>query len=334
MKRFIPTLILVALCVGGFWYASSRNFFKEETPAAPSVVAVKKEDVVAYAVKAGDSATELQQKDGKWAMTKPSALPLSDYAVTGWIDSFSAVTKDKSVDENPTDLAQFGLDKPAHEFSVTLKDGATHTLAVGNPVAVQGYYYAKYSGSPEVFRLSEANVTALSKQPLDFMEKAAVQLNYEQVRSLKVDWKGAGWTLTKAEPDKKSYEANWKLGDKEVKGADASNYLDKAAFLDTNELAKKASEVQGLNAPDLKLEVKEVDAAGKETTNVYIGKAEGDKVWIAKQGGEWAYAVAADAVQALADQGKEPPAAETPAPAAGAGSTPAPAAPAPAGTQP
>ncbi|MCZ8514938.1 DUF4340 domain-containing protein [Paenibacillus filicis] len=307
MKKFIPTLILVVLCIGGFWYASSKDFFKEKKPDAPALVTVKKEDVASYAIKSGDTAVEIQQKDGKWTMAKPSPLPLNDFSTTGWVDSFNGATKDKTVDANPKDLAQFGLDKPKQEFSVTMKDGTTHTLSIGDPVAVQGFDYAKFSGSPEVFQISDTTVKALDKKPLDFMEKSPVTLNYEQVRSLSVDWKGQQWTLTKSEPDKKSFEANWKLGDKEVKGADASNYLDKAAFLSTNELVKPASDVKGLDAPELKIMVKEADQAGKETTNVYAGKVEGSNVWIAQQGGPWAFAVPADSVQALSDQGKDKP---------------------------
>lgn len=305
MKRLIPTLVLVVLCIGGFWYASSQNFFKEKPKTAPTLVTVKKEEVASYSVKDGDTVIELQQKDGKWSMTKPSALPLDSSSVTGWIDSFNGATKDKTVDEAPKDLAQFGLDKPKQEFSVTLANGTTHKLSVGDPVAVQGFYYAMFSGSPEVFQLSESKVTALNKKPLDFMEKSPITMNYDQVSSLAVDWKGQKWTLTKTEPDKKSYEAKWKLGDKDVTGTDAGNYLDKALFMSTQQLAKPVSEVKGLEAPELKIEVKESAGAGKETTSDYVGKVDGDNVWIAKQGGEWAYSIPASTVQELADKGKE-----------------------------
>lgn len=308
MKRLIPTMILVILCIGGFWFASSKDFFKEKPPEAPALVNVKKEEVAGYTIKKGDTVIELQQKDGGWTMIRPSAIPLNAVQPAGWIDSFNAVKKDKIVDENPSDLTQFGLNPPAQEFSIKLTNGTTHTLSVGGPVAVQGYYYAKFGGSPEVFQISESTLTSLEKQQIDFMEKRPIQLNYEQVRALSVDWKGHKWTLTKSEPDKKSYEANWKLGDKEVKGVDASRYLDKAAFLSTEQLAKPASEVKGLDQPELRIEIQTAGEDGKETSTVYVGKVENDNVWIAKQGGEWAFAVPASAIQELADKDKEAPA--------------------------
>ncbi|AFC27137.1 hypothetical protein PM3016_155 [Paenibacillus mucilaginosus 3016] len=324
MKRLIPTLVLVLLCIGGFWYASSKDFFKEKPPETPALVTVSKQDVTGYTIKNGDTVVEMAQKDGKWTMTKPSALPLNDYEPGAWVDSFTNAKKEKTVDANPSDLAQFGLAQPNQEFTVTLKDGTKHTLSVGDPVAVQGFYYAKFGSSPEVFQLAEMHVTSLAKQPLDFMEKSPVKLNYEAVRSIAVDYKGGKWTLTKAETDKKSYEANWKLGDQEVKGADASAYLDKVSFLTTDQPAKASAEVKGLDQPDLRLEVKEADAEGKETAALYTGKLDGANVWIAKQGDAWAFSVPAASVQELADLPKTKAAEGA---AAGDAAAPAPAAP-------
>lgn len=322
MKRLIPTLLLVIICIGGFWYASSQDFFKEKKPEAAPIAKVKKEEVASYSVKTGDTELEMQQKDGKWTMSKPSPLPLNDYSANGWIDSFNMISKDATIDAEGKDLAKFGLDKPQQQFSVKLSNGTVHTLSVGNAMLVQGYDYAMFSGSPEVFKLSDSQVKSLAKTPLDFMEKSPVKLDYEQVRGLTVDWKGHKWTLTKTDVDKKSYEANWKLGDQEVKGADSSKYLDKLQFLATEQLAKKAADVK-LNAPELRVEVKTADTAGKEATTVYVGKLDGEQVWIAQEGGEWAYAVPSASIQELSELDKPQPAesAAPGAPSAPAGST-------------
>jgi hypothetical protein len=312
MKRLIPTLLLVILCIGGFWYASSKDFFKEQKPdAGPSLVKVNKDEVASYSIKTTDSEVELQRKDGKWSMTKPSPLPLEDYVADGWVESFQAVSKDKTVDANATDLAQFGLDKPSQLFKVTLQNGAVHTLSVGDPVAIQGFHYAMFSGSPEVFQLSDTKTTPLAIGQMDFMDKNPVKLDYEQVRSMMVSWKGKNWTLTKTDVDKKSYESDWKLGDTVVKAADASGFLDKLLFLATGQLAKRASEVKW-DAPELRVEVKQVDGDKKESTAVYLGKIDQDNVWMAKEGGEWAYAIPLASIQELSDKSNPPVQADAP----------------------
>lgn len=309
MKRLIPTIVLLVLCIGGFWYASSKDFFKEKKPTPAAVVNVKKEEVASYTIKKGDSVIEMQQKDGKWSMTKPAPLPLNGYSPAGWIDSLNGATKEKTVNANASDLAQFGLDQPKQEFTVTLTNGTTQKLSIGNPLPVPGFSYAKFGSSPEVFQMSDEKIKSLAKEPIDFMEKSPFIVHYEEIRSLTVDWKGQKWTLTKSDPSKASYDSNWKLGDKELKGSDASGILDKTAFISSNEMVKRVAEVK-LDAPELKVEMKDVDKNNKETTTVYVGKIDGDNVWIAKQGGEWVYTIPAATIQELADKGKEVPPAQ------------------------
>jgi|GEM_PF-580559 len=306
MKRLIPTLVLVIVCIAAFWYASSKNFFQEQPETGTKLVTISKEDVSGYTIKTPDGEIELQKGDGGWQMIKPSALPLNNYSPDSWVDSFTGLMKESTVEAEPSDLAQFGLDQPTQEFTVKLKDGSSQTLAVGAAVPIQGYRYARYSGSPEVFQISDSAVTSLAKQPFDFMETSPLQMKYDQVQSLSVAWKGAKWTLSRneADKDKKAYEAAWKLGDKEVKGADAGNFLDNALFMSTNRLVEPAAQIQGLDQPELVIELKELEN-GQEKSAVYAGKIKGSDVWIARQGGEWAYAIPVDRVQELFDKAKD-----------------------------
>ncbi|NOU95160.1 DUF4340 domain-containing protein [Paenibacillus sp. LMG 31456] len=311
MKRLIPTLLLVIICIGGFWYASSKDFFKESKAPAASLVKVNKDEVASFTIKVADGEIELQRKDGKWTMSKPSPLPLNDYSADGWIESFNSLSKDKTVDANAADLAQFGLDKPSQQFKVTLNNGSSHTISIGAPVAIQGFSYAILSGSPEVFRLSDSQSKPLAMTPIDFMEKSPVKLEYDQIRSMSVEWKGQKWAITKTDTDKKAYESDWKLDEKVVKGPDANEYLSRLKFLSTEQPARPASGIK-MNSPELKVEVKSVDASQKEITTVYLGKVEQDNVWFMKEGTEWAYAVPADSIQELANKDLAQPQAETP----------------------
>jgi hypothetical protein len=303
MKRLWPTILLVAICVAGFWYASSKDFFKEKKDEAQQVFNVKKEDVVSFSIQNGDNVIELQKKDTGWIMTKPSSIPVESFSIDGWIDSFNLTTKDKIVEEHAADLAKYGLDKPKQKFTVNLQDGSVKILNIGDKLPFPGYSYAAADGSDEVFRIGDQQLTWLNKQQIDFMEKSPVKANLDKVSFVAVDWKGGKWTLTKSEPDKNADQASWKLGDKETKGADAAPIIDKILYMSTDQLVKPLSGVS-MDSPELRIEIKETDA-GKETATVYTGKLNGDHVWIAKQGGEWAYAIPADTVQAMFDSGKQ-----------------------------
>jgi hypothetical protein len=300
MKRFIPTVLLLLVCVGAFWYASSQNFFREKQVLPQTLITVKKEDVQAVSVQSADNQVELQRKDNGWSMTKPSALPLSSSLIESWIDSLGLVTQNKVVEENAADLAKYGLDKPAQVYKVTMKDGSTRLIQVGEPLPIQGYFYTKVEGSNAVYQVSEQTLTALNKAPIDFMDASPVKLDEDQVQSVKVTWKGQNWNLVKSDKDKAAAGANWKLGEKELKGTDATQLLDKLIFLSTKELAKPAAQVQQ-TAPELKVEIS-LSANGSDSAIIYQGKIDQDKVWVAKQGDEWAYAIPVADIQAIADQ--------------------------------
>jgi hypothetical protein len=303
MKRLIPTLLLVILCIGGYWYASSKNFFREK-PAEPKtlVTGVKSENVQSVTLTNDGQETELKLGDGnKWTMTKPSALPIDGDLVTGWADSFNTLTYEAKVEDAASDLSKYGLDKPKQSYTLAFKDGSSRTVDVGNPLAIQGYSYVNVDGGKTVYQVSDQTIQSLAKQPVDFQLKGPVKFDYDKVTSMQVTWKDASWTLQKVDKDKPAADAAWKLGAKDLKGADASPIMDALLFLSTQIEAKPAA---AANGTDFKAVVTETDN-GKDTTTTYTGKVDGDNVWIAKQGDSWAYAIPSKSIQDLADKGKQ-----------------------------
>lgn len=304
MKRLIPTLLLVILCIGGYWYASSKDFFREKPAETKTLVTgVKSQDVQSVSLKAADGKeTALSRADGdKWSMSKPGALPIDGDLVTGWAESFNTLTYESKVEEAAADLAKYGLDKPKQVYALTFKDGSTRSVNVGNPLAIPGFSYVNVDGGKTVYQVSDESLTSLAKQPADFQVKGPVKFDYDKVTSMQVDWKGTSWTLSKADKDKPAAEAAWKLGSKDLKGADASPIMDALLFLSTQAEAKPAA---AANGTDFKAVVTETDN-GKDTSTTYTGRVEGDNVWIAKQGDSWAYAIPAASIQELADKGKQ-----------------------------
>jgi hypothetical protein len=189
------------------------------------------------------------------------------------------------------------LDQPTQMYTATLKDGAKRTIQIGEALPIQGFYYASVDGLPTVYQVSEQALTSLNKQPIDFMDKSPVKLDLDQVQSMKVDWKGQSWSLAKSDKDKPAAEAAWKLGEKELKGSDASQAINKLTFLYTEQLVKPAADV-AMNRPELAVEFTFADN-GKA---VYQGKLDQEELWLVKQGEPWAYQVAVADIQALADQ--------------------------------
>ncbi|RKN78921.1 DUF4340 domain-containing protein [Paenibacillus ginsengarvi] len=307
MKRFIPTIVLLVVCIGAFWYASSQSFFKKEDDASKpkALVAVKQTDVTGIQIKQGN--IELQKKDGKWTFTKPAAYPTNAYTGDSWVGAFIALTQDGEIDANPSDLSKYGLSNPEQEYGVTLADGTSKVVQIGSPLPIAGHYYAKVKDAPNVYKVTEEQLKSLQKAPEEFVEKSPFQMTYNEVSGIQMEWKGASKTLQKTDPSKTSTESAWKLGDKEMKGSDVEPILDKMLLMSSDQMVKAVSELK-LDAPEMKLQLKSTKD-GKETTVVYVGKIADDQIWLAMQGGAWAYTVPIDTIQELFDKIKLPEAA-------------------------
>jgi hypothetical protein len=314
MKRLLPTLILVLVCLGGFWYASSQSFFKDKTVVdAKKLVVLKATDIQAIQIQARDAAstdstdialkpTELTKKSTNWEMTLPAAYPVNSFSVDSWNDAYAALTYESVVEENPTNLADYGLAEPKEYFQVNLQDGTTKKLLIGNALPIEGHVYAKFADAPKVYDVTDQALAGLKKQPLDFIDKNAVKFTYDNVKSIQVEWKGAKWLLEKAQADKTVFESTWKLDGKERKANEGTAIIDKIVALAASELPKAATEIK-MDSPELLITVTET-AAGKDNVSTFMGKIDKENVWITKQGGAWAFSVPAASVQEAYDASK------------------------------
>ncbi|MGO4274152.1 hypothetical protein AB4Z22_30695, partial [Paenibacillus sp. TAF58] len=86
MKRFIPTILLVVICIGGFWYASSKDFFQEKKDEPKSLITLKQEEVQSLSVKTEEQQIELARSGSGWEMKKPEAAPVNTNQVGSWLD--------------------------------------------------------------------------------------------------------------------------------------------------------------------------------------------------------------------------------------------------------
>src|SRR5690606_24954548 len=150
-----------------------------------------------------------------------------------------------------------------------------------------------------VYKVSESWLQGSDLDTIDFMQKLPVVAGFNDVVSVTVNWNGAAKTVVKSDPTKTVGDSIWKFGDKDLEGSAASTFLDKVILMSTNELVKPSSDVKQDN-PELKLELK-LNKDGAESTNSYLGKVEGETVWIMKTGDAWAYAIPKTKVQEMFD---------------------------------
>ncbi|MCR8644966.1 DUF4340 domain-containing protein [Paenibacillus sp. N1-5-1-14] len=304
MKRYIPTLLLVVICIGLFWYTGGRDFYEETSEeSSQRLFAFEQDDVNKMMVKWNEQEVDMNRQDDKWVMEKPAAYPVNPNMVSSFLESLSGISQDMIVEDNASDLGKYGLEKPSGEYEVTLKDGSKQLLRIGDELPVPGNYYATIDQSKRVYRVGASSVQALQKEPLHFVARTPVSFNSDQVTDVTFHWNKEEWSMSKASLDQTAILSKWKLGDQELDGSKANMLLDKISFLATEQLMKPASEIS-MKAPELTITIK-MTQDGTSNTITLQGKIEGDQVWVVSSGGQWAYAIALSEVQTAFDQANQ-----------------------------
>ncbi len=125
--RGFKSLIVLSMVLAGLaayvYFVESKKPEESAATAGPKVfAAVKTEAVEEITVKsAGGDRTTLKKAGGTWQITAPVTAPADEAEVSGIVTTLAAVDVVRTVEENATDLAQFGLAEPRVE--IEFKDG-------------------------------------------------------------------------------------------------------------------------------------------------------------------------------------------------------------------
>lgn len=114
------------------------------------------------------------QRDGKdWRYQPEPDLPLDAKKVDNLLLQFKDLKTERYVGYGETDLESLGLAKPAHDVTVKLFDGTTHSLHVSSQACTkfpEEGIYANVAGQSDVFLLKPDTVTRITVA-LDELER-------------------------------------------------------------------------------------------------------------------------------------------------------------------
>jgi len=156
--KFARLLIAAAVLagLGGLLYWSNRNeaakASKPDSKAAPKILDLRETDVKKIEIQHHDGETTVLQRDGsgKWSISAPQPLTADQSAVSAFTTAASTLSSDRVVDENASNLASYGLDPPKIGITLTMADGKTHMLRIGEDTPTEGDAYAMLDGGAAV----------------------------------------------------------------------------------------------------------------------------------------------------------------------------------------
>ncbi len=111
-------------------------------------------------------------EDDNWEKSDDNSFPVNQTNANNMMNAFADLSASSTITEDADNLADFGLDNPVIQISVTAEDGKTTKIALGAEAPVAGGYYTVLNDGKEVYIVEAA---FFSKFNYNLTEMTAVE---------------------------------------------------------------------------------------------------------------------------------------------------------------
>ena len=275
MRGLTSTLILVVVLAG----LGAYIYFVDSKRPAPTadgspatkekVFSVESDKINELRITYQGQTAALKKEGAGWKMTEPSQIDADPPEAIGVASALSNVEIVRVIDDNATNLEQFGLANPAITVEYKADGGGAGKLRLGNKNATQGEIYALKNDEKRVFLVSAFQETSFNRTPFDLRDKKILKFDREKADSLtlvkgtnsiEMSRSGSEWRVNKPVASRSDYSAIEGF----ITRLNSAN-MSKLVEENPTDLAK-----YGLDKPTMTVRI----GAGSATTVLEVGKTE------------------------------------------------------------
>ena len=182
-------LAVILIALGAFYYLYEVRLGPERERAEARkgrVFSADLADVAELELKrANDTVRARREKDG-WHLQAPVTARGDGGKIEETLTTIVTARSDREIAATPANLAEFGLDRPAVEVMLRLKDGRQLGLVLGakNPTGV--WVYAREAGKPAVFVVSDNVLRDATRPVADFRDKTVLAFDQRAVTGFEI----------------------------------------------------------------------------------------------------------------------------------------------------
>jgi Domain of unknown function (DUF4340) len=202
--RGLRTLGVLVVLLGGLaaylYYVDAAKPVGESAEEKPKAFAVEADQIEELKVSTiAGGVAELKKSADGWYLTSPRPIRADDSEVTGITSNLASLAIQRIVDENPSNLGEYGLREPVAEVSFKAKDAKQFkTLQIGTKTPTGSDMYAKTADDKKVFLVAGYLESSFNRTPFDLRDKKIVIFDREKVDRIEVRHGSALVTLVKA----------------------------------------------------------------------------------------------------------------------------------------
>jgi len=213
MKARLSTTTLLFLFLSGLlaWYVVYEKQIKvkkvTEEDKSKRLVQFSKDEIQEIEIThSADSSFKLKRSGEEWLLTSP----VEDLADTGVINSLlttlTSSEQERTVENDPTNLEVFGLEKPALIIRVVKDAQTAQDIFVGSQTQVGFSVYVRTSASKQVSKVNRALLSGFQKSLFELRNKNLVTIKKSELKEVEIH-NSNGQTIINRNSDDK-----WILG--------------------------------------------------------------------------------------------------------------------------
>jgi hypothetical protein len=205
MHGLKSTAVLLVILAGlvGYIYFVDRDAEPDAADVKAKAFDVSAEDIEEVQIRTvtGEN-MRVQRIDTSWQLVEPQQVPADAVQVASVTSSLAGLEVQRIVDENPTDLAQYGLNPPRLEVAFRAS-GQTEfrRLLIGETTPTGDDLYAKTPDQNRVFLISSFLDATFNKTAFDFRDKSVLDYDSASVTSMELARGGETLQFTRAGTD-------------------------------------------------------------------------------------------------------------------------------------
>src|SRR5262249_45897695 len=136
---------------------------------------------------AAGEATTAKKEGGTWKLVAPVATGADESEINGIANAVATADVIRIVDENPTNLNDYGLSNPRIEIDFKAAgDKDYRKLFVGEKTPTGADLFARRNDDKKVFLISSFQETSLNKSAFDLRDKNILKVDREKIDSVDV----------------------------------------------------------------------------------------------------------------------------------------------------
>jgi hypothetical protein len=207
--RSTIALLVVLIGLGAYVYFVTNKSGGDTGPKKEKVFAgVESDKIEELKVKSesGD-VTSLKKTSGAWQIVAPISAPGAESEIIGLTSALGQMEIVRVIDENPTDLKEYGLDTPRIEVEFKSGEGKpSGHLLVGSKTPTGASLYARRNDEKRVFLIADFQDSSLNKSTFNLRDKSLIKIARDKVDGVEVNASGkpiqfakdgSDWKITK-----------------------------------------------------------------------------------------------------------------------------------------